>query len=309
KAKAKADLKALVREEEKQARDFDRERLDKLQGIVTNLRKVAPAGVTEGIRILEEQIDESLVKQEKANREIKEVIKRLGNVDAKEVRNYEQQRSSYETEIGTLQEKIRRREQDLRDLKSQISQQREVVLKNKGPEFDRLKVEEQLVDALEGIFEESVTRFTDELRKEVQDRATEVFLELTTDSAYSGLQINENYGLTILLENGEPVSVRSAGAEQIVAFALIAALNALAAKRGPVIMDTPLGRLDKDHRENILEYLPSIADQVVLMVHDGEVDRERDLAPIAPKVGLEYRINHPTPTESELVKEGSQIGG
>ena len=44
---------------------------------------------------------------------------------------------------------------------------------------------------------------------------------------------------------------RSAGAEQIVALSLIEALNFHGRRKGPMLMDTPAGRLDKSHREKM----------------------------------------------------------
>src|SRR5207344_3296982 len=108
------------------------------------------------------------------------------------------------------------------------------------------------------------------------------------------LRINELYGLTILDSEGRDVAVRSAGAEQIVALSLIGALNRLAIKKGPVIMDTPFGRLDTKNRANILRFVPTLAEQVVLLVHGGEVDRQRDLAVVAARIDEEYVIDHPT---------------
>ena len=71
-------------------------------------------------------------------------------------------------------------------------------------------------------------------------------------------------------------------------------------------MDTPFGRLDKDHRANILKFLPTMADQVVLLVHDGEIDRERDLAPIAANISAQVLIEHTSSNSSHLVVEGAQ---
>ena len=115
------------------------------------------------------------------------------------------------------------------------------------------------------------------------------------------MRINDNYGLTILDDKGRDVEVRSAGAEQVVALSLIGALNRLAVKRGPVIMDTPFGRLDPKHRAKILQFIPSLADQVVLLVHEGEVDRQRDLDPIASRIARKYDILHPTSNRSEIL--------
>src|SRR5206468_3080787 len=105
------------------------------------------------------------------------------------------------------------------------------------------------------------------LRRRVETLASESFKEMTTQKAYRGLEINENYGLRIVDSTGRTVSIRSAGAEQVVALSLIDGLNRTGRAIGPVVMDTPFGRLDPKHRDNVLRYLPSVTSQFVLLVH------------------------------------------
>jgi hypothetical protein len=121
--------------------------------------------------------------------------------------------------------------------------------------------------------------------------ASDIFSVLTTTPEYKGLRINPNYGLETLGPDGEPVPGRSAGQEQIVAFALIGALNRNATRRAPVIMDTPLARLDRGHRAKVLSFLGDMAQQVFLLVHSAEVSEE-DLAAIRGTIAREFEL-HP----------------
>ena len=132
----------------------------------------------------------------------------------------------------------------------------------------------RLCEDLETIFSQSIERLRDKLRDTVQARADEAFHKMTTQSAYRGLEINRNYGLSIIDDLGRKVTVRSAGAEQVVALSLIDGLNRTGRVAGPVVMDTPFGRLDLKHRDNILTYLPSATSQFVLLVHSGEIRPE-----------------------------------
>lgn len=156
--------------------------------------------------------------------------------------------------------------------------------------------------AIERIFGESIERLRGELRRHVQARSSEAFAQLTTQKSYSGLEINDNYGLTILDEKGNKVTVRSAGAEQVVALSLIDGLSRTGRAAGPVVMDTPFGRLDLKHRDNILRYLPTTTGQLVLLVHDGEIRRETDLAPVAERIGAAYEIREISPRHSRIEK-------
>ena len=118
---------------------------------------------------------------------------------------------------------------------------------------------------------------------------------------YVDLRITDTYGMEIISNTGEVVPSRSAGAEQIVALSLIDGLNRTGKAAGPVIMDTPFGRLDKTHRANILNYLPQSARQLVVFVHSGELERnDETMMSIKSRVGAEYQIQPKSADESIL---------
>ena len=60
----------------------------------------------------------------------------------------------------------------------------------------------------------------------------------------------------------------------------------------PFIIDTPLGRLDSQHRENLLEfYFPDVSHQTILLATDTELtpgDYERLERFISKKYSLQY---------------------
>ena len=67
---------------------------------------------------------------------------------------------------------------------------------------------------------------------------------------------------------------RSAGENQIFATALIAGLAEVSEINAPLVVDTPLGRLDSTHRENIFKFWIGTANrQVILLSQDKEIDR------------------------------------
>jgi DNA sulfur modification protein DndD len=198
-------------------------------------------------------------------------------------------------------------EQSIKDVKSDIdrdsARQRDIarVISNNPENRHRRSTRKvEIYEGLERVFEDAVTQLRDRLRDQVEKHASETFLRLTTESTYKGLEINENYGLSILDEHNRVVQIRSAGAEQIVALSLIDGLNRTARQRGPIIMDTPLGRLDLRHREAVLTEVPRMADQVILLVHEGEIDRETGLGPLASRIGRLYEIQRVSSTESRI---------
>jgi len=118
------------------------------------------------------------------------------------------------------------------------------------------------------------------------------------------LRINEQYGLSIIHQDGEEEDGRSAGAEQVVALALMGALQANAPLQGPIVMDTPFSRLDPEHTANVVTTLPRMSDQVVLFVQEGEISRGEVRRLLAPGGHLlrEYELVRRTARRTDIVR-------
>ncbi|QWD11445.1 AAA family ATPase [Polynucleobacter paneuropaeus] len=183
-------------------------------------------------------------------------------------------------------------EADIAKIRNQIDAiGRQIANANPDTKNSRAALLASYFKQLESAFRSSVDTLRDRLKQEVEKKASDAFLELTTQKKYSGLKINSSYGLTILDKEGNEVPLRSSGAEQIVALSLIDGLGRTGRAYGPVVMDTPFGRLSLSHRRNILDYFPKHASQLILLVHDGEINRLReDLQAISERLGKEYQI-------------------
>lgn len=92
----------------------------------------------------------------------------------------------------------------------------------------------------------------------------------------------------------------SAGMKQLIAVAFLWGLTDAARNRLPVVIDTPLGRLDADHRERILNvYLPRVARQVIVLPTDAEI-RQDEYERLKPHIYREFRIHNPTGDEATV---------
>ena len=163
------------------------------------------------------------------------------------------------------------------------------------PELAAFQRRERVLARARTVFEDAVDRYKAALRNRVQNSATQLFLKMTTEKEdYTSLAINDHYGLTILHKDGRAEDSRSAGAEQVVALALMGALQANAPLRGPIVMDTPFGRLDRQHTCNVVTALPSMAAQVVLFVQEGEIDRATVRELLGRHLLREYQLDKET---------------
>lgn len=84
----------------------------------------------------------------------------------------------------------------------------------------------------------------------------------------------------------------SAGENQLLAIALLWALRELSGRATPVIIDTPLSRLDSQHRQSMLhDFLPHASHQVIVLATDAEIDAaaQKRLAPVIARI---YRMEY-----------------
>lgn len=76
-------------------------------------------------------------------------------------------------------------------------------------------------------------------------------------------------------ERSIPKSRLSKGEKQIYAVSMLWALGKTSGRPLPIIIDTPLGRLDSDHRDLLVrEYFPTASHQVIIFSTDTEVDQK-----------------------------------
>ncbi len=290
-----ADLKA-----EALALRADGDALARVSSDLRDAGRLMGSGVGATLRSLAREERTLAVELTRIDNEKERIDEKIRGYDTEDIARKRRLRDSRVKEEGSNEREIVEAERDLKKTRDDLAVASRVIANLPEARAKRSTTKVGLCQALERAFAESVERLRDELRRKVEAKATEAFRRLTTQSKYSGLEINSNYGLTILDENGERVNVRSAGAEQIVALSLIDGLARTGRAAGPVVMDTPFGRLDLKHRDNILRYLPETTSQLVLLVHDGEIRKETDLAPVAAKIGKSYVIREVTPRHSKI---------
>lgn len=92
------------------------------------------------------------------------------------------------------------------------------------------------------------------------------------------MQIDDKtYEITITDRNGHEIRKPglSAGEKEIFAVSLLWGLAQTSELKLPIMVDTPLSRLDSAHRDNIVNnYFPNAAHQVVILSTDTEIDKE-----------------------------------
>ena len=112
--------------------------------------------------------------------------------------------------------------------------------------------------------------FREVARRRVETEASAIFRALVDDPGYAGIQIDPDYRVVPVDSTSDVLPIPSAGGQQLVTLSLVGGLNAAAVHDAPVVMDTPAGRIDRNNRRRILQWIESLDQQTILMVHSGE---------------------------------------
>ena len=90
------------------------------------------------------------------------------------------------------------------------------------------------------------------------------------------------------------------------ATALLWAMKEVPEHEMPVIIDTPLGRIDKENQDHmLLNYYPRLAEQVLVLPTNAEID-DRKYELIRDRIAKEFRIKNDT-GDSASVHIGSLL--
>lgn len=96
----------------------------------------------------------------------------------------------------------------------------------------------------------------------------------------------------------------SAGEKQIYAIAILESLARTSGRSLPVIIDTPLGRLDSVHRRKLVEnYFPKTSHQVLILSTDTEIDHSF-YDDLQPSISHAYHLSYDEATKSSSAEEG-----
>jgi DNA sulfur modification protein DndD len=265
------------------------------------LRELGAASVEENITQAEREFDKATVELNRLKAREQALLSEIPGVNLEELGRMTEKRGLLQREIGRLNALLVTQQSKCSSLQKKYDVLVNAAASGQQASTQTIARKVRLLTALSEVFDKSVEKLRQKLRLVVEQSATETFKKLTTEKQYTGLVINERYGLEIRDHLDRPVSVRSAGAEQIVALSLIDGLSHASGSAGVLVMDTPFGRLDLKHRAQVLSYLPRMAKQVVLLVHEGELSKERDLAFINDHVSGAYEIERVSATQSEIL--------
>lgn len=201
-------------------------------------------------------------------------------------------------DLGRLQQELasvdenKRKTSNLMDMLTRELEKLEKVASASAKQQEKLTYLQKIGPALD-VYKKRLTKAKIETLKE---EVTECFNRLARKSEFvHGVEIDpETFSVSLRDAQGRsiPREDLSSGEKQIFAIAMLWGLARTSGRSLPVVIDTPLGRLDSDHRKKLInEYFPNASHQVILLSTDTEVDQDlyKDLQPhISESYHLQY---------------------
>jgi DNA sulfur modification protein DndD len=143
--------------------------------------------------------------------------------------------------------------------------------------------------------------------KQVEVELTHCFNALSRKRLPRMVSINPNtFQVTIRDDHDRAISKQelSAGEKQIYAISVLWALGKVSGRPLPMIIDTPLARLDRDHRALLgRQYFPNASHQVIILSTDTEIDS--DFVPLlGNSIARSYELSFDSHSQCTQVKEG-----
>ncbi len=153
-------------------------------------------------------------------------------------------------------------------------------------------------------------------RVRLQERKTAVLAQTMTE-CYKKLANKKNLVDYIVMDsesldlhymNNESIEIAkkrlSAGEKQLMVISLLWALAICSKKKLPVIIDTPLSRLDSSHRQALIKiYFPKASDQTIILSTDSEIDKKY-YELMKTSVGDEYTLKYSDDTKNTTITPG-----
>ena len=211
--------------------------------------------------------------------------------------------SRLERDIADVSEKDRDYKRQLETLVEKIDE-----LSSDDAEYRRLDARLDACRRLKAVLGDFISEYRSTRVGQLETEFNRQFRNLTnTPGLVERVEIDkDSYDITIVPRAGTTLAAleQSAGQKEVIAFTLISSVVALSDRQLPVVIDTPLARLDSIHKANVLKnFFPNVGKQVIILSTDTEIGREQRQT-LQPFIAKEYHLVLDTETAKTTVKEG-----
>ena len=158
---------------------------------------------------------------------------------------------------------------------------------------ERINKKLKVLESLQHIITEYKEQLIETLREELCRGIKESYKTLLPNDNIVSVEMGQDFDITLKDINGNEISVanQSSGQKQILAIAIFWTLSKLSHSTIPLIIDTPLARIDATNRQRIIQNYYAKGHQVIVLPHNGEMGlKEYEYA--KPYIAGLYKIDN-----------------
>ncbi|MDE0503790.1 MAG: DNA sulfur modification protein DndD, partial [Candidatus Poribacteria bacterium] len=234
---------------------------------------------------------------EACNRQLHQIETALGRIPSDEVLKPMMQRlTSLNQQLGGLQSRLKNETDNMQSLAHRWQElQRELDrLHESQTDIEADRQRSALVEGVRSVLNTYSAKLTRAKVEALMDAVAECFAVLCRkQSMVQRIHVDPRTFATALFDRQDrliPKEELSAGEKQIYAISLLWGLAKASGRPLPMIVDTPLGRLDSEHRGRMIEhYFPNASHQVVVLSTDTELDKQ-NFEILSPHVSHAYHL-------------------
>ena len=206
--------------------------------------------------------------------------------------------NSLTEERGALKQRLLSIQEEVKGLEVQLAENQRALSKliEANEKYNKTKNQINLAKKSQLVLTEYTERITQLKIEGLRASIAELFnFLIRKDALVADVQINpKTFEVTLFDKKNNQIlkDDLSSGEKQLFAISVLWALAKSSGRPLPVIIDTPLGRLDSDHRINLVKhYFPNAAHQVIVLSTDTEVDKDLFKA-LKPSVSHCYHLQY-----------------
>ncbi len=174
-------------------------------------------------------------------------------------------------ELGSIEKEISMLQTNINNERASYQREHEKFLRANPVKSDVARAE-RVCKLIDDLIPSLYTLKTNRLANAM----TTVFQKLSHKKQVARIEIDETGKSRLISYEGDEIQFdKSAGEDQLFATSLLAGLAEISGIKAPLVVDTPLARLDSHHRKNILQYwISDKTRQVFLLSQDKEIDAQ-----------------------------------
>lgn len=258
------------------------------------------SGTVTDFQQIEEEVEHNLQMKLSDYRTTKDDLEEIER-DLDTMTNSISNKANQRKNLKVMRETLEMKEKEYEELRKGLLDDNDAIaskikeLKIKEKEFNTLisqsnslRTDKKVLDRIDELRENFINIFEDysfNMRQRLTDETTAIFktlIDRKDKELINKININEKYEIEIIgWDNMNFTSDISQGQRQIVSLAFITALAKVATGgqndiHFPLFMDTPFGRISGNNRDHLIENIPELTSQWILLLTDTELTKEEE---------------------------------